>query len=260
MQPQNIGAVANFNACLKRATGEFFLLLSDDDILQPTAIERLSAAFLAPAGSLASNTIGLTWSPCHIVNAEGQRMWTAQGGPPTESPVSLILALFNGNRATRLVSLMVRTDDAIVVGGYDQERYGPLCDMGNWMRVALKYPLVACINEPLASYTMHQMSGSSQGALHDWLPFVENFNEDLAGLLASHQDAASKRQIRIACRNNISNVLATILLQRAAIPGQLSHVLHEIIHWRKYLLTLFVAQRIVRDGWKIFRLWQRGSS
>lgn len=256
-QPQNLGAVANLNACLARATGEFFLLLSDDDILQPNAIERLVAPFLTAPDGLERNTIGLSWCPCDFVNAEGRRMWVSRAGPAIESPVALILGLFNGVRSARMVSLMVRTEDAIAVGGYDMKRYGPLCDMGNWMRVALRYPYVVCIDELLASYTMHQMSGSSQGTLHEWLPYVNNFNEDLAASLSSHKDAASRRQIQIACKNNVSNVLATILMQRAAIPGQLSHVFREIVRWRKYLLTPFVAKRLVRDGWKILRLRKR---
>lgn len=256
-QPQNVGAVANFNACLERATGELFLLLSDDDILQPTAAERLAGAFLATPDGVDTNAIGLSWCPCDVVNAAGQRIWTSGSGPATESPVSLILGQIKGIRGARLGGIMVRTEDAIAVGGYDEERYGPLCDMGNWMRIALKYQFVACINVPLASYTMHSMSGTSQGMLHEWLPFVENFNEDLAKLLSSHGDAAGEKEIRIACMNNISNVLATILLQRVGMQGQLSHIFRETIRWRRYLLTAFVARRILRDGWKIFQMQRR---
>ncbi len=40
-QPRNLGAEANIDSLLKGATGDFILLLSDDDILLPGAVERL---------------------------------------------------------------------------------------------------------------------------------------------------------------------------------------------------------------------------
>jgi glycosyltransferase involved in cell wall biosynthesis len=40
-QPRNLGADANIDSLLKSATGDFILLLSDDDILLPGAVDRL---------------------------------------------------------------------------------------------------------------------------------------------------------------------------------------------------------------------------
>src|SRR5487761_1211749 len=45
-QKERLGLVGNFDFCLRHATGEFFLLLGDDDVLLPTAIERLCEPFL----------------------------------------------------------------------------------------------------------------------------------------------------------------------------------------------------------------------
>lgn len=41
----NIGMVGNWNFCLNQSIGEFFILLSDDDVLTPTAIEKLVKCF-----------------------------------------------------------------------------------------------------------------------------------------------------------------------------------------------------------------------
>jgi hypothetical protein len=259
-QPQNVGMVGNFNVCLRAATGEFFLLLSDDDILEPTAIERLYAPFRAPPNDLAPSAIGVSWSPCYIINAEGHCLWTSDGGPEIESSISFILGQFNGDRGARFCGIMVRTDDAISVEGYDENRYGPLCDMGSWTRIALQYQHVVCIKEPLASYTMHQASGTSQAAVHDWQRFAQNLNEDLRELINARADAVSQRQFEIACKNHVSNGIATILLQALGKPGQVPRIVREIINWRTYLLTWYVAKRIFRDGWKLLRLRQRKTS
>ena len=44
VQTRNLGMVGNWNACLEAARGEYFLLLSDDDLLEPDAIELLVEA------------------------------------------------------------------------------------------------------------------------------------------------------------------------------------------------------------------------
>ena len=38
---KNIGMVGNWNFCLEQAGGKFFLMLSDDDLLEKTAIEKM---------------------------------------------------------------------------------------------------------------------------------------------------------------------------------------------------------------------------
>src|SRR5215475_5239963 len=48
-QATNLGMVGNWDACLKHAEGEFFLLLSDDDYLEERATEKLVAALVDSA-------------------------------------------------------------------------------------------------------------------------------------------------------------------------------------------------------------------
>ena len=45
-QTQNLGMIGNFNACLNAARGSLFVMLSDDDSLEPTAIHELTRPFI----------------------------------------------------------------------------------------------------------------------------------------------------------------------------------------------------------------------
>jgi glycosyltransferase involved in cell wall biosynthesis len=65
-QTENLGMTGNFNACLQAATGELFLMLSDDDVLEPACIERLSEPFRS-----GSDDVGVVWCPVKILEAEG---------------------------------------------------------------------------------------------------------------------------------------------------------------------------------------------
>ena len=79
--PQNIGMIANFNACLEQATGDYFLLLSDDDYLEPEAITHLVAPFLRPSPTTSPQAVSVVWCPVHIIDETGRQMWISNAGP-----------------------------------------------------------------------------------------------------------------------------------------------------------------------------------
>jgi len=250
-QSTNIGMIGNFNACLDRMTGEWLIMLSDDDILQPTAIEELSRPFRQGVGSTRPEAIGVSWSPAIIVSSAGAVLWTTRGGPQLEPSVSLVEGLFNGTRGPRFCSVMLRTEDARAVGGYDLN-HRSMCDVGNWARVALRYDIAHCLPTPVAMYTMHQASVTSQSSTADWERAGESVAADM--VKAVHGDVRKERRLRAATRNNISNQIVTVLLQTIGRPGWVQHILRESLRAHRYLLTPFVLRRLVIDGWKLFRL------
>ncbi len=70
-QKENIGMVPNWNFCLNQARGKFFLLLSDDDILESNAVETLLNAFDSDQiGAVCGNTLirSLTNGSSRLVN------------------------------------------------------------------------------------------------------------------------------------------------------------------------------------------------
>ena len=98
-QSTNVGGAGNFNTCLREAQGELFLLLCDDDLLEPTAIEKLSKPFWEGFNGIPAERIGLTWSVYQNVDQNRKPLWVTRAGPPIESAVSFIEGLFNGLRA-----------------------------------------------------------------------------------------------------------------------------------------------------------------
>ena len=70
--PANIGANANFNACLSHALGDYFLLLHDDDLLEPGFAEHAAAAIgrMQPGAALGgTRNIDAAGSTTSIVNS-----------------------------------------------------------------------------------------------------------------------------------------------------------------------------------------------
>ena len=246
-QKQRLGLVGNFDFCLRHASGEFFLLLGDDDVLLHTAIERLSEPFLHPP-SLASGSLGVVWCPCVIADEKNTRFWTTEAGPEMETSASLLTALFAGNRGPRLSSVLLRTRDAIAVGGYDK-KYGDLCDIGNWGRASLLHPNAVCVREPLVQYTQHHGSTTSQSAIQQWQQWARIVHADL--LLSAREDRNALRQLQSAKSNFISGITLTILIQTIGKPGWIRNAIAQVFHTPGAFLTPYMFRRLIKDGWKV---------
>jgi glycosyltransferase involved in cell wall biosynthesis len=252
--PTNTGMVANFNACLGAATGELFLMLSDDDWLELTAIEKLSRPFYEPVHGIDPKSVGMTWCPCTNVDAAGNALWTVRGGPCVESPVELLEGLFNGTRGPVFSSVLIRTEDGLAAGGYDEFRYGVLCDGANWGKAILRHEKAICINEPLVNYSVHSGAGTSTANCRIWQRWINHQVDDFASIAREVGDSEGERRI-LECRNNaLANTTMTILLRSKGRRGWLNAIANEFWHSRSFMLTPFVAKRFLKDGWKLFRL------
>lgn len=251
-QQKRLGLVGNFDFCLRHASGEFFLLLGDDDMLLPRAIEELVERFLRPPRGLKPDSIGLVWCPCRITDAAGVQLWTTDAGPDVESPASMLAALFAGRRGSRLSSILVRTADAIAVGGY-QQRYGDICDLGNWGQVSLLHDNVVCIGDPLVQYTNHLGSTTSHSATREWRREMLAVYSDLLASTRARGDLDAERKLKAAKRNMLSGITLTILVQTIGKPGWIRNACREAFRSPGALFTPYMVRRLLKDGWKVLR-------
>jgi glycosyltransferase involved in cell wall biosynthesis len=257
-QSENIGMVENFNATLKAATGELFLLLSDDDILEPTAIEQLSAPFRGLVVGLDSSKVGLSWSPNIIIDSAGVQLYATEAGPSIETPVQLLRGVFDGRRGTRLSSILIRTIDSLKYGGYDGSRHGVLCDTGNWSRCAVLHDWVYCTVKPLVQYRVHAASETQVASCADWQLYATNISEDVLAVLVSRNDTHGAHELGKSTNNILANCTVTILLRFVGRPGWIALFAREFWRSRRFMITPFVFRRILKDGFKLLRL--RGAS
>lgn len=259
-QTENIGMAGNFNACLNKASGELFLMLSDDDVLESDAIKELSHPFFNPPESMLAESIGVVWCPCAIINSAGETLYITDGGPARETVAELLAEVFNGHRGMRFSSVLVRTADARIVGGYRGDRYGVLCDSPNWGQAALRHDYAICIDHALAKYTIHTSSESSKSTCRDWQNWGNHIHADLMTAVRERGDLDGEKLMLAAHRNLIANLTLTILMQVIGQPGWIGYFIREIFHARKYLFTISTARRIIQEGWKIVFLKRRKKS
>jgi glycosyltransferase involved in cell wall biosynthesis len=113
-QPQNIGANANFNFCLEQARGHYFLLLHDDDLIDPDFVESCVNA-LQRSGRC---EVGVIRTGTRVIDHENR----TKGRNPNLclglSPTAMFLAWFRRETAFYLCSTLFNTDRLREQGGF----------------------------------------------------------------------------------------------------------------------------------------------
>ena len=250
----DIGMVGNFNAVLQAASGNLFLLLSDDDLLDPEMVEELTLPFLRSIHGLEPSSVGMSWCPCVVIDAEGAQMWQTAMGPNFESSIDFIQGLWLGYRGPRLASVIVRTADARIVGGYDFLKFGAVCDTGNWAQITVRYPNVVCIRNAYVKYRVHQSSGTSTAACREWQTWGANLHSALLGEVSKRGTRKEIRSIEILRKPLLANLTVDVLMRGIGKPGWVVSMAREFWRSRRFMLTPYVTKRILKDGWKLLRV------
>ena len=252
-QSDRLGLQGNFDACLRLATGEYFLLLGDDDVLHPEAIAELLRGFTHPPAPATPADVGMVWCPSNIVDAAGTLLWPTPPGPPLEAPERFLIALWRGNRGHRLSAALFRTQEGIDAGGF-QKRFGDLCDTGIWGPAILAHRYVVCVPRPLVDYTNHTGSTTSASSTETWRGYANAVHDSLLARCRQLGLNRTERILRRHRRDHIFGVVLTILIQNLAKPGGKGLVLREFTRHPRIFLNTLMLRRALKDGWKLLRL------
>jgi len=110
--PENIGANANFNACLTLARGDYFILLHDDDLLEPGFVERAMTVVNGVKEP------GLLLSGVRLIDAEGEPHGTRPPPPADLTGAELFQHWFKRDFSFYLVSTIFHTQRLRNAGGF----------------------------------------------------------------------------------------------------------------------------------------------
>lgn len=120
VNPQNLGATdpsANWNECLRHAKGEFFCLLCDDDLYEPTFVEELLQL------SQRFPQCNVFRSGIRVTDAEGSETDFFPSSPEWESVEDYMWHVYKGYRRQTISEFMFRRSTMEEAGGYVQLPY-----------------------------------------------------------------------------------------------------------------------------------------
>lgn len=230
-QTENLGMVGNWDACLAVATGEWFLLLSDDDFLEPHAV----AEMLAAAGEAwTPEEVGMVYCLCRTVDADGIEVSCAAAGPGVESAAEFGLAYFARERVVFPCGTMLRTADLRAAGGYGAWGVKLGCDAMAWGEAAMKRGLVVCAPALLSNYRVHRANLTSTQNLEVWV-------RDLQALLRMWEtyfamQSAERRAEMARCGESYTGYfLASVIAQGGHGVTGAARAFVRLVRWRGVL-------------------------
>jgi glycosyltransferase involved in cell wall biosynthesis len=164
-QETKLGMAENWNECLQRATGKFFLLLSDDDLLEPQAIQGLVDCILKARDP---ERIAFAYCRSWVIDSKGAPILLDPIAPEYESSKDFVLGFFRNEREVRPCSSLLRTDDIRNVGGYDQKSAELAVDAIVWSKVLKMRGGVGSFQAPASKYRFHKGNLSSLRSISVW--------------------------------------------------------------------------------------------
>jgi glycosyltransferase involved in cell wall biosynthesis len=240
-QPSTVSMIENWNACVKAATGDYFLMLSDDDLLDPEAVQALVAEF-----ELASwpEKVGFAYCRGRMIDHNGDLIGMGKKSPPIEGALSLILSFFNSERHTWPCSILFRTSD--MSSGYSSN-FIVIADAAMWVNAVVRYGEAHFVDRPLVSYRVHQ-NATARTPIAVW----QRENSALAAfaIAALEHNGRSNATLVQSIR------IASSKLNARIIPGLLNGAYRQrrlagIGQYLRYL-PCFVATRQLRFWLKAF--------
>ncbi len=161
-QTKTLEMADNWNACVAATTGHYFLMLSDDDILEPEAIEALVSAF--EDGPVPEPEVGMAFCRGKVIDENGKVFRTGPAYPEFEPASETILQFFDGKRLIWPCCILYRRSD--LGEGYAKE-YPLANDVAKMVRILAKRGHTVFVNRILAQYRMHR-SVTNKAVIEDW--------------------------------------------------------------------------------------------
>lgn len=147
--PATAGAVGNFNSCVDNASGEWVLILHDDDRLLPGAARSILAAIAAAGPDDRALLFG-----CRVVDGEGRVLRRQEFRRERRlSAAAALERVLRHSSYVRFPALVVRADAYAEAGPFD-DTVGGATDLDMWVRL-FAVSGVRCVPATTCEYTVH---------------------------------------------------------------------------------------------------------
>jgi glycosyltransferase involved in cell wall biosynthesis len=234
-QPQNLGATANWNACLAEAKGEYIVFVPDDDRIAPWLLERC----IALVRSEPRVPIVMALGEAHVVDI-------GRTCPPRSSQklktgvcdgADVLDEYLKGRITVQGCTTMLRTERLRAYGGFpmgwpfagDLARHLPLLLEGK----------AGFINECCGTYSIHNATETSQLALEIHLEDIRRLVDLIIETVANRiKDDQRRRQLQLQAKEFLARHAISMITLHRKRGAQLNEVRPLIWRWKRHLAIL----------------------
>jgi glycosyltransferase involved in cell wall biosynthesis len=157
---KNIGANNNFNFCLKKATGVFFLLLHDDDLIDKDFVKTCMNVVKDCLN------IGIVRTGTRVINSDGDVLNETPNTADGLSTENFFRAWFAWKTALYLCSTLFNTKRLREIGGF-QSKHNLFEDVLAELKLASKYGRID-IYDVKASFRQHPSATTFASGVRSW--------------------------------------------------------------------------------------------
>ena len=199
-QPENLGLNGNLNQCVDRASGDYVLLLHDDDLIDPDFVE----ACIGAVGG--STSVGLIRTGIRIIRADGAVMFERPNRAVTSrSMADLMFAWFRNDTTQYCCNTLYNTRALREIGGFHSRH--------NLFQDALAQVKVAALRghahvaDVKASWRRHDGNAGSvaRARLESWCEDSLEVMDAICELEPAHATELRALGMQFMCRMNYAN-------------------------------------------------------
>jgi glycosyltransferase involved in cell wall biosynthesis len=234
-QPRNIGPIANWNACLEHARGEFIVMLSDDDYLAPHFLSRCD-----PFARDATRPVHVIVTLGHVVNPGTGWVNPARQSRKLRTGIQRgtdVLAEFLLDTiSTQMCTVAIRTQTLRDRGGFPGG-WHHAGDLVAWVPLLLDGD-VGFVNEACGIHTTHADSQTANMALETRVEEIDRLGRVLVDADDVIEDRATTPTIqRLTHRYVARNLIGHIGIQRRSGSSR-RQLASTAWRWRHRLVAL----------------------
>jgi glycosyltransferase involved in cell wall biosynthesis len=233
-QAVNIGPQNNYNFCLSQARGAYFLLLHDDDLIDPDFIDVCVDAVNG------NTTVGIIRTGTRLIDAVGtvkRQVFNRVGGWST---ADFFLGWFSGATALYLCSTLYNTRGLRDRGGFQSPRQ-LFNDAVATVRLAAQLGR-ADVYDVKASFRRHGSSGGSVSGIREWCEDSLYLLDVMCQLAPDRQTEIRHKGLRYLCDQNYGRVR-----RRARNRLYAYFVVYRMFGYRRSPFRSFLSRQFLRS-------------
>ena len=248
---ENIGLIGNWNKCVREAAGEYFIILSDDNLLVPTFVEKCVKLLQAEPGLpiiAGSYDIVITAENRTVPAVLSKRLQTG-----IWDGTEILSEHLRGNFACATLSIAMRTDILRRNGGFPSKHI----DAGEelvWGQIFLE-GRAGLINECCASYLFH----THPTPRYSYAMNIDSKFKDLCAVMDELSNAADRMIANESVRTKIQKLTRTYVAHRAIQEfafgrrqgASLTEVLRHVWGWRGLLAGCTLADFVTTSRFRL---------
>ena len=197
----NVGVNDNFNNCLRHARGDYFLLLHDDDHIDPDFVRSCMTALAdwehpEPPGFIRTGTRGM--------NAQGVVTRERRNRASSGSVGELVLSWFEGRTSFFFCSTLFGTEALRAAGGFHSRRE-LYTDVAAVVRIAAERAVLD-VEAVKASFRRHGGNNGNAQTIEAWCDDSSYLLDLMCDKAPEHADEIRARGLRYFTRNNYYRV------------------------------------------------------